>query len=658
MTPPTIAARPEIVSEGLRKRRPAWVERTTSADHKTVSMLYLGGALAFLVLVAVELALMRIQLIAPENTAIIPETFDRIMSTFGATTIVLFAIPLAIAFIGYIVPLQLGARGVAFPRLGLLSAWLYLAGAATIYGSFLYRPSSAGTLALPPLSTTTYSPTHGADAWIVGVGLAVLGFVLFAVNMLTTFRNMRAPGMAWRRAPIFSWAGAAICGILLVAGTAMFAALVMLMIDRHFSGIFFDSQQGGAPLLYEHLAWIFFTGGYVIVVLFAAGAISEILPTLARKPLFSHTAAARCIAAIAVMGVLAWIQNMYTAPVPDGFKFFAMLMAVGLLVPVGLLIVNWVATIWQGALRLNGASLFAIAAISTMAIGLCGELMYAVIPVGWQLNNTAAAQADTAFVIVGGAVLGGFAALHYWFGKLTGRLMGESMARISLVTILVGVHLYAWPMFLAGLKGQPVDIQKFYSGIGVSGYNAVASVGAFILVIGIIIGVVNAAASYRNGTRAGHDPWGGSTLEWFALSPPPSHNFDVVPDVRSSEPLRDIREAIAERPEIWPRHAETRHAPVPVAVGTAEDSESSGPRETAAEAATLDPADASPDPEVDAPSTAPPSGESEGEAAAPELPGSEPGPEATEEASTQPTDADGKQKPEGGGDAEGGPSVS
>jgi heme/copper-type cytochrome/quinol oxidase subunit 1 len=590
--PPTIAARPEVVSEGLRKRRPAWVERATSADHKTVSLLFLGGALSFLVIAVLELALMRIQLIAPENTAIIPETFDRIMSTFGATAIVLFAIPLALAFVGYIVPLQLGARGVAFPRLGLLSAWLYLGGAAAIYGSYLYRPTSAGTLALPPLSSVTYSPTHGVDAWIVGVGMAVLGFVLFSVNMLATFRNMRAPGMVWRRAPIFSWAGAAICGVLLVTGAAMLAALAMLMIDRHFQGIFFDSQQGGAPLLYAHLAWIFFTGSYVVVLLFAAGTISEVLPTLARKPLFSHSAATKSIAAIAVMGVLAWMQNMYTAPIPDGFDFFAMLMAVGLLVPVGLLIVTWLATIWRGALRLNGASLFAVAAISTISVGLCGELMYSVIPVGWQLNNTAAAQSDTALVLVGGAVMGGFAALHYWFPKITGRLMGESLARISLVAILLGVYLYALPMFLAGVKGQPVDIQKFYSGIGLSGYNAVASAGAFILLIGVVVGVVNVVASYRNGTRAGHDPWGGSTLEWFAVSPPPPHNFDIVPDVRSSEPLRDIREAIAERGDIWPRHTGVGHAEVPVAVGPGSpDSAESEPSPEPTEETSPEPAD-------------------------------------------------------------------
>ena len=572
MSAPAVSpARPEIVSHGLRPRRAAWIERATSSDHKSVAMLYLGGALAFLVVAALELALMRVQLIVPQNTAITPETFDRILSVFGATAVVLFAIPLALALIGYIVPLQLGARGVALPRLGLLSAWLYLVGAATIYGSFLYRPANAGTLSLPPLSNVTYSPTHGVDAWIVGVGLCAVGFTCFAINMLATARNMRAPGMAWRRAPIFSWAGTAICWIQLVCSPLMVGALAMLMIDRHFGGIFFDSQQGGAPVYYEHLAWIFFTGGYVTVVLFAAGAISEILPTFARKPLFSHRWAAISIASIAALGVLAWMQNMYTAPIPKGFAFFAMLMALALIVPIGLLLVNWVGTLWGGALRMRTAALFAIGAISCLVFGLAGELMYSVVPVGWQLNDTTAAQGDTAFVLVGGAVLGGFAALHYWFPKITGRMLNEGLGRITFWTILLGIHLYVWPMVLAGLKGQPVDIQRFYSGLGLDGFNLVASIGSFILFIGIVVGAANVAASYRGGRRTGHDPWGAATLEWFALSPPPLHNFDAVPDVRSPEPLRDIREAIRERDELWPRR---RPAPRPaepavVAAGTA-----------------------------------------------------------------------------------------
>jgi cytochrome c oxidase subunit I len=576
-TRPAVApARPEIVSHGLRRRRAGWIERATAADHKSVSMLYLGGAMTFLVVAALELALMRIQLIIPESTAITPETFDRILSVFGPTVVVLFAIPLALALVGYVVPLQIGARGVALPRLGLFSAWLYLSGAAVLYGSFLYRPANAGVLALPPLSTSTFSPTHGVDAWAIGVGLCTVGFTCFAVNMLATVRTMRAPGMAWRRAPIFSWAGAAICWIQLITAPAMAAALVMLMIDRHFSGIFFDPQQGGAPLLYEHLAWLFYTGAYTCVLVLAAGAISEILPTFARKPIFGHRWAAGSIAAIAALGPLAWMQNMYTAPIGKGFSFFAMLMAVALLVPVGMLVVNWVATLWGGALRMRAAPLYAVGAISCLLLGLGGELMYSLVPVGWQLNNTTAAQGSTAFVIVGGGVLGGLAALHYWFPKLTGRMLGESLGRIAFWTILLGLYVFVWPMLLAGLKGQPVDIQRFYDDIGLNTYNLVASIGSFVLLAGIVIAAVNVAVSFRGGRRTGHDPWGGTTLEWFAPSPPPLHNFDAVPDVRSTEPLRDIRDAIRERDELWPerRPRPPVHEPAVVGAGGASEPQS------------------------------------------------------------------------------------
>lgn len=586
MSPRAVApARPEIVSHGLRRRRAGWIERATNADHKSVSMLYLGGALTFLVVAAIELALMRIQLIVPEGTTIQPETFDRILSVFGPTVVVLFAIPLALALVGYIVPLQLGARGVAFPRLGLFSAWLYLAGAAVLYGSFLYRPPNAGILSLPPLSTSTFSPTHGVDAWAIGVGLCAVGFTCFAINLLATARTMRAPGMAWRRAPIFSWAGAAICWIQLVTAPVMAAALVMLMIDRHFSGIFFDPQQGGAPLLYEHFAWIFFTGGYVITLLLAAGAISEILPTFARKPIFSHRAAAVSIAAVAVLGPLAWMQNMYAAPIGKGFAFFAMLMALGLLLPVGLLVVNWVGTLWGGALRMRTAPLYAIGAISCLLLGLGGELMYSLVPVGWQLDNTTAAQGATAFVVVGGGVFGGFAALHYWFPKLTGRMLGESLGRLAFWTILVGLYVFVAPMLLAGLKGQPVDVQRFYDDIGLNTYNLVASIGSFVLLAGIVIAVANAAVSFRAGRRTGHDPWGGVTLEWLALSPPPLHNFDAVPDVRSPEPLRDIREAIRERDELWPERRPRPPVAEPAVVGAGTASEPRSAEEAAGAAA-------------------------------------------------------------------------
>jgi cytochrome c oxidase subunit I len=553
MTPPAAVgtARPEIVTEELPRRRPGWVERATNANHKSVGMLYLGASLAFGAVAAVEFVLMRVQLMVPQNTAIQPEIFDRILSTFGVTVVVLFAIPLALGVVSYIVPLQIGSRGVAFPRLNLLSFWLYIAGAVTIFGSFLYRPSEAGTAALPPLSESVFSNTRGADAWIVGTALAVLGFVCFAVNLVVTLHNMRAPGMAWRRLPMLSWAATISGYLLLVIGPVMVAALTMLFIDRHYGGVFFNAGEGGAPLLYEHLAWFFFTGAYMLVLIFAGGVISDVLPAFARKPLFSHRGAMASLLAIAVLGPLAWMQNMYTTPMAFSFETFAMVFSLALAVPIGLLIFNWIATLWEGTLHLRAALLYALGAISVVTIGLTGELANSVIPVGWQLDNTTAAQGDTLAVFVGGAVLGGFAALHYWFPKLCGRLMGEGLGKLGLAGILAGFYVYDLMAFFAGIKGQPVDIYKFFEGNGLDGFNLIASIAAFVLCAGILVELGNAAYSYLNGVRAGHDPWGGTTLEWYALSPPPEHNFDAVPDVRSVEPLHDIRRAIRYRTQHW-----------------------------------------------------------------------------------------------------------
>jgi cytochrome c oxidase subunit I len=544
-------ARPEIVTERFPERRPAWVELVTSGDHKAVGVLYLCASLAFLVLAVVELVLMRVQLIVPENTMISPEIFDQLLSAYGATAVVLFGIPAVLGLISYVVPLQIGARGTVFPRLGALSFWLYLAGGVTLYASFLYRPPDAGTNPLPPLSDTVFSPFAGVDAWIAGVGLAVLGFVLFAINMLATLHTQRAPGMVWRRLPLFSWSATVIGYVLLIAGSAMLAACAMLLIDRQFAGVFFDPGEGGSPILWQHLSWLFFTGAYVVILLAAFGTISEILPTFSGKPPFSHRTIATSLAAVGALGLLAWMQNMYTAPIPVGWTYFAMAAAVALTVPIGLLLFNWVATLWGGALRLRAPMLFALGAISTVTFGLTGELAYSVIPVGWELDSTTAAQADTYYALVGGGIFGTFAALHYWFPKITGRTMGEGIARTSFWTILVGVHAMAIPMFLAGLEGQPVDVYKYYEGAGLDGYNLVASIGSFVLGAGILITLVNAAYSARHGVEAGADPWAGATLEWFALSPPPPHNFDVIPDVRSTEPLRDIREAIRHRTETW-----------------------------------------------------------------------------------------------------------
>jgi cytochrome c oxidase subunit 1 len=541
-------ARPEVVFDGYPRRRPRWIEIVTSADHKDVGRMMIAAALGFLFIALVELLLMRLQLAVPENTLLTPVTFNRMLSLYGATAIFLFAIPLALGLFYYVAPLQIGARGTALPRLGQIGLWLYIGGATVLYAGFLFTPSEAGVNPLAPLSELAFLPNNGVDAWAAACGLATLGFVLVAINLVATLRCLRAPGMAWRRVPVFAWAAAICSWLLLVIGPVMLAAISMLLIDRNFDGIFFADGSGGSPLLWEHLSWIFFTGTYMLILIAALGAIAEIVPAFSRKPLFNRSAVVGSLCAIAVIGTLAWMQNMLTAPIGIGWMYFAMIMSLALIVPFGLIVFNLVATMIGGVLQMRAPLLFALGAISAISIGLGAEISHSLVAAAWRLHNTTDATAATHFALIGGSVFGGFAALHYWFPKLTGRTMGETLARASFWTIAIGTLVTFVPLFIAGGDhGQVVDAYKFFGGTGVSALNLIASVGAFILAIGILLTLINAIASRGNGARAGHDHWGGDSLEWFALSPPEPHNFDVLPDVRSDRPMRDIRAAIAHR---------------------------------------------------------------------------------------------------------------
>jgi len=539
---------PELVVEGLPARRRRWVEIATSANHKDVGGILIVAALGFLFIALVELLLMRLQLAIPENTFLSPVTFNRMLSLYGVTAIVLFALPLAVGFFYYLTPLQIGARGTALPRLGQTGAWLYLAGATVLYAGFLFTPSEAGVNPLAPLSELAFLPNNGVDAWAAATGLATLGLVLIAIDLATTLRTMRAPGMAWRRLPIFSWASA-ICSWLLIAiGPVMLAAVTMLLIDRNYEGIFFAGDAGGSPLLWQHLSWIFFTGSYMLILIAALGAIAEIFPAFSGKPLFDRGATIGSLIAIAVIGTLAWLQNMLIAPIGIAWMYFAMVMALALIVPFGIVLFNLIATLSGGAVRVRAPMLFAAGAVSAISIGLASEMSHSMIALGWRLQNTVDSTAATHFALVGGAVFGGFAALHWWFPKITGRTMGENLARISFWTMAVGTLLAFAPLFLAGtVEGQVIDAYKFFDSTGVNAYNLIASIGTFVLAIGIVMTLVNAILSRNAGPEAGHDPWGGESLEWFALSPPEPHNFDVLPDVRSAHPMRDIRDAIAHR---------------------------------------------------------------------------------------------------------------
>ncbi|HEY7121904.1 MAG TPA: cbb3-type cytochrome c oxidase subunit I [Solirubrobacterales bacterium] len=556
--------RPELVTEGPAATRPRWLEMVMSPDHKDVGRVYIGAALSFLVLGIVAFLLIRLQLAVPENNLLEPVTFNRLLSVGSATLIVLFALPFAFGLFTYVVPLQIGARSLAFPRLASLSLYLYLFGGGLLYVSFVYTPPEAGFNSWPPLSDTVFISNNGVDVWITAVGLTVLGLVLQSINLAVTVAKLRAPGLAWRRLPTFSFSAAVSSWTMIIAGSAMVAALVMLEIDRHFGGVFFDPGQGGAPIYYQHLSWIFFTGCWLVFLLPAIGAISEILPVFSGKPLLSRRALVISIAAIMPLGLLAWMQNMMTASIPIGWLYAAMLMSLLLAIPIGTIFVNWLGTLAGGVLKMRAPLVFALASISTLSFGLILELIQSVIPVNWLLADTTASTAASGYVLVGGTVLGGLAGLHYWYPKMTGRVMGESLGKSSAALIVVGAHLTFIPLFLAGVEGQQVDIFKFFeasdavNAMSLNALNLIATIGAFVLSLGVVLSIVNAYVSVKGGVRAGHDPWGGETLEWFATSPPPPHNFDVVPDVRSDEPLRDIREAVRRRDASRAEPAETR----------------------------------------------------------------------------------------------------
>lgn len=555
--------RPEIAIDGFTRPGRGWGGLATSADHKDIAKILMVGSGGFLFIAALELFLMRLQLAIPENTFMEPVMFNRILSLYGATSIFFFALPLIMGIFLYVAPLQVGARGTALPRLSQVGGMLWIAGAVVLYSGFLWTPSQAGVNPLPPLSELAFLNENGVDAWLTACGFATLGFVLIAIDLATTLQVDRAPGMAWRRAPLFAWSAYVGSWLMLFIGPVLLAAFTMLLVDRNYGGTFFADGGGGAPLLWQHFTWIFYSGAYMLVLIFAFGAIGEIFSTFSGNPLFSRRAMMGSIAAVAVIGTLAYMQNMYTAPIGIGWKYFAMLFSLALIVPVGLIFFNLISTLRGGALRMRAPVLFSVGALVMISLGLAAELQQSLVGAAFYLKNTTDSTAATHFALIGGAVFGGFAALHYWFPKITGRTMGEQLGRLSFWLLSLGTLVTFVPLALAGWEeDQVVDAYKFFNHTGVNFYNLLSSIGMLILFIGVIVVLANAVASVKGGARAGHDPWRGSTLEWFALSPPPVHNFDVQPDVRSDRPLLDIRAAIAARAEQAEERAAHESQPV------------------------------------------------------------------------------------------------
>ncbi|HMT04162.1 MAG TPA: cbb3-type cytochrome c oxidase subunit I [Solirubrobacterales bacterium] len=541
--PPT---RPEVSSGGPAPRDARWISLSTSPDHKDIGRILIAAGFGSLFLAALELLLMRAQLAIPSNVFLPGVTFDRLLSAYGETSIFLIALPLVIGLLYYVVPLQIGSRGTAVPRVGQTGLWLFILGGFLLYGSFLFTPPEAGINPLPPFSDTTFTPNNGVDVWIASTGMVTLGLLLIAIDLLATLHNLRAPGMAWRRAPLFTWAGAIVTWLFAVIAPIFIAAITMLLIDRLYSGGFFSGDEGGSPILWQHFSYLFFTGVYMAISVTFLAAIGEIVQTFTGRQL-PRKSFIWSLIAIAVIGTLAWTQNMLTAPIPSGWKYYGMLMGLSLIVPFGLIFYNLITTVSSSDFHMRAPLRYALGALSLASIGLAAEIAQSTIAVATQLSETYDAWAATHFTLIGFVVFGGFAAVSYWYPKLTGHQLNEDRAKKSFGLMFAGTIIAILPLFGAGVEGQVTDSYRFFSGEGAQPWNLIAAVGTLILFVGIVLSVGNLIKSRTEEPVATPDPYRGDSLEWLALSPPPAHNFDVLPDVRSTRPMRDIREAINRR---------------------------------------------------------------------------------------------------------------
>jgi cytochrome c oxidase subunit I len=533
---------PQITAHGVEREPSGWISWVTTTDHKKIGIMYLVTTFVFFVLGGVEALLMRLQLGQADNTLLSPQTYNALFTMHGTTMIFLFIVPVWAGFGNYLVPLMIGARDMAFPKLNALSYWFFLAGGIVFYASLFWSPPEMGWTAYTPLSTDAYSAAGGVDAWIFLVHLTGISSLLGAINFYSTIANMRAPGMGWGRLPLFVWTILVYSILLILALPVIAGAVTLLLTDRHFGTHFYDTQ--GDPLLWQHLFWFFGHPEVYIMILPGFGVISEVLPVFARKPIFGYKAVAAATVVIAFLGLLVWAHHMFATPSPTVVLIFFMISSFLIAIPTGVKIFNWLATLWRGTVEFRVPLLFSVSFISLFVIGGISGVILAVFPVDWQLTDTYFVVAHFHYVLVGGSVLTIFAAVYYWFPKITGRMLGEGLGKLSCGLMWLGINVTFLIQHSIGMDGMPRRVYEYPDVGHLELYNLISTIGSFILALGIGVTLVNVYISLRKGPKAGPDPWKGNTLEWFTESPPPVNNFDVVPRVRSVEPMKDIRREI------------------------------------------------------------------------------------------------------------------
>ena len=515
-----------------------WTSWLTTIDHKKIGIMYFIATLVFFTLGGFEAVFIRLQLGSAEASVLSPEVYNQFFTMHGLTMVFLVVMPMSAAFFNYLIPLQIGARDVAFPRLNAFSLWVFLLGGIFLYSSFLIPlfggaggAPNGGWFGYAPLSTST--PGMGMRFYAVGIQILGLSSLAAAVNFITTILNMRAPGMTLMRMPVFIWMSLVVNFLLLFSLPIIAVALFQLTFDTTFGTNFFQAAAGGDPVLWQHLFWLFGHPEVYILILPAMGIVSEILPVFSRKPLFGYAAVVFAGAAIAFIGFGVWSHHMFTSAIGPvaraGFGLSTMFIAV----PTGIKIFNWVFTMWGGKIRFTTPMLFAIGFVAMFTIGGLSGVTHAVVPHDYQQTDTYWIVAHFHYVLFGGALFGLVGGIYYWFPKVTGKKMSETLGKWHFWTWLLGFNLTFGPMHLSGLLGQPRRTYVLPDELGgtVELMNLLSTAGALLLVVSSLIFIVNFIKGLRSGEPVGSDPWDARTIEWAIPSPPPAHNFDTIPTV-------------------------------------------------------------------------------------------------------------------------------
>jgi cytochrome c oxidase subunit 1 len=521
----------------------------TTVDHKRIGILYILSALVFLVIGGLEASVIRWQLAVPNNNVVSPQTYNALFTLHGTTMVFFVGMPILFGFGNYLIPLMIGARDMAFPRLNAFSFWISFFGALLLYfsivgGDGLYGAGGApdvGWFAYAPLTSRLFSPGHSTDFWTLSVLLSGIGSVGTSINIIATTVSMRCKGMKLMRLPLLVWLYLVMSFLTIVAVGPLTAAQVMLCLDRYLGAHFFDAQAGGSVVIWMHFFWIFGHPEVYVLVLPAFAFANEIIPVFSRKVIFGYPAMVLATVAIAFIGLSVWAHHMFTVGMGPGPNAFFTLATMIISVPTGIKIFNWLATIWGGRVRFASPMLFSVGFLFNWLIAGLTGIVLSVSPVDWQLHNSYFVIAHFHFVLVGGILFMIFAAFYYWFPKATGRMMSEHLAKWHFWLFLIGFHITFDLMHIPGILGMPRHIYTYEADRGWGGWNLAISLGVILQIAAVGIFVWNLVYSGLRGEVAGPDPWDAWTLEWATASPPPAYNFAIEPEVRSRRPLWDVK---------------------------------------------------------------------------------------------------------------------